>query len=91
MINFTDDEVTTIWSAARDVWNRMALDLMPGSNPGLPLSDHTAEEVIQAIASDLDIENTLHDWGHEDLAERFSDLEPEEIIELLEPEFALNS
>lgn len=91
MINFTDDEVTTIWSAARSVWNRMAFDLMPESDPSLSLADHTAEEVIIAIASDDDIENTLKDWGHDDLAESFAELEPEEVIQLLEPEFSLNS
>lgn len=84
---FTDDEIAIIREAARIVWDRMVEHFGDEAVVEETPEDIWPEDVIHMVAHDRDVEDLLEDQGHGDLAERFSGLEPEEVINLLLPEF----
>lgn len=93
MMNFSDDEITTIRAAARVVYERLikeytaelAAEVSIYSFAVLP--EITIENIVESVAWDTDVEDVLESWGKGDLADLFAELRPEEVMELLAPEF----
>lgn len=88
-MDFTDDEVTTIRAVARMTWDKLSKEY------SIELSEDTyrqpeTQDIIEACAGGDDIEDTLRSQGHVKLAEKFAELEAEDVITILTEEFKLH-